>query len=189
MNQQQRAESFARGLTESADDYWKSAKISVFVMGPDTTTNSPGAKLRKEIIALCNAEDLAVKAEHDKIIEAVKRKLRKGFTLTHLEAFIARESDLIVIIPDSPGSFAELGYFALQKNLCAKLIILFDKQYLTEKKSYIARGPHKAAKDWGATVRFIDYLKLSEAWRKILPRIEQVKASKILSRLEAGWDK
>ncbi|MBI2916473.1 MAG: hypothetical protein HYY01_00620 [Chloroflexi bacterium] len=179
--------SFVRQVAGLADEYIRSSSLTVFVMGPDLTANRPSATLRQELISRCNLEGLAVKAEHEGVIAAVKRKLKSGFTLTHLEAFMAKDSDLIVIIPDSPGSIAELGYFALRQDLCPKMVILFEKQYLRQRSSYIAQGPRKAARDFSAEVKFVDYSRPAQVWtRVLLPRIQKAKAAKVLRRLENG---
>lgn len=184
MNQHQQSVTFTRGLEADAETSIGSEPVKVFVMGPDTKNTSSGARLRQDIIDLCNIEDFAVLGEHPKTIAAIRGILRAGFTMTHHEILLARRSDLIIIIPDSAGSIAELGYFALQKKACEKMVILFDKQYRGKKKSYIAQGPQKAAKDSGATVGFIDYSVVAQAWEMIRPRIEKIRASRVQTRFE-----
>ena len=53
--------------------------------------------------------------------------------LLSLEALLADSVDAIVLIPESPGSFAELGAFANDEKLRKKLICVIDKKY---KKNY-----------------------------------------------------
>lgn len=184
MDQLRKSDDFTKEVVALADEYLDSEILKIFVMGPDTGSKKKGAKVRREIIRLCNEEGLAVKAEHPQIIAAVKKRFRQGFTLTHLEALMAEKSDLIIIIPDSAGSIAELGYFALRENICTRMVILFEKRYLHQKNSYIAQGPRRAAKNSGATVLFVDYLDPMKIWKKILPRIAVTRASKVKGRLE-----
>ena len=184
MNQRERSRAFTKEVKTLAQEHVSKEPLTVLVMGPNTDDKRLGAKLRRKIIDLCNDNELAVKAEHSEIRAEVRKELKRGYTLTHLEILMARKSDLIVIIPDSAGSIAELGYFALLEDICHKLIILFGRKYLTARTSYIAQGPGKAAKHFGATVRFVNYRRSSEAWEIISSRIEIGKAQKVLGPLE-----
>ena len=60
--------------------------------------------------------------------------------LLSLEALLADSVDAIVLIPESPGSFAELGAFANDEKLRKKLICIVDKKY-QKNKSFINQGP------------------------------------------------
>lgn len=66
--------------------------------------------------------------------------------LLSLEGLLADSVDAIVIIPESPGSFAELGAFANDEKLRKKLICLVDKKYKKD-KSFINQGPLKLVKN------------------------------------------
>lgn len=65
--------------------------------------------------------------------------------LLSLEALLADSVDAIVLIPESPGSFAELGAFANDEKLRKKLICVIDKKYKKD-KSFINQGPLKLVK-------------------------------------------
>lgn len=184
MNKRERSRAFTEKVKALAREHLSQEPLTVFVMGPNTDDKRLGAKLRRKIIELCNDSELAVKAEHSEIRAVVRKELGKGYTLTHQEDLMAMKSDLIVIIPDSAGSIAELGYFALREDICPRMIILFGRKYLTARNSYIAQGPCKAAKQLGATVRFVNYRRLSEAWEVINSRIEIGKARKVLGPFE-----
>jgi hypothetical protein len=59
-----------------------------------------------------------------------------------VEAGLADLADLVVIIVESPGTFAELGAFSLSDPLRKKLLPLIDTRYENESEpSFIATGP------------------------------------------------
>jgi hypothetical protein len=62
--------------------------------------------------------------------------------LLSLENLLADSVDVIVIIPESPGSFAELGAFASNEKLRNKLICIIDRKFKRD-RSFINQGPLK----------------------------------------------
>jgi hypothetical protein len=66
----------------------------------------------------------------------------KSKDLLSLENMLASSVDAILLIPESPGSFAELGAFANDERLREKLICLVDKKFKKD-KSFINQGPLK----------------------------------------------
>ncbi|GAG09872.1 unnamed protein product, partial [marine sediment metagenome] len=85
------------------------------------------------------------------------------------------------IIPDSPGSFAEFGLFALEPNICAKSVVLLDK---SEKKinTFLRQGPAKAYGIRKATVMRVDYGEREEVWNRVEKELQRHKAAKMGSR-------
>lgn len=71
---------------------------------------------------------------------------RKKYDLLTLEQFLADNSDLIVIVCESPGSFAELGAFANNENTVDKVVVLLKTKYKNQ-KSFIVQGPVQYIKD------------------------------------------
>ncbi|HIF9399212.1 TPA: retron St85 family effector protein [Photobacterium damselae] len=67
-------------------------------------------------------------------------------SLLHLENILADCVDAIVIFPESPGSFAEIGAFSNNPRLAKKLIVLSDKNY-KRNKSFINYGPYRLIKE------------------------------------------
>ncbi len=65
---------------------------------------------------------------------------RKKYDLLTLESFLADNSDLILIVCESPGSFAELGAFVNNERTLNKVIVLIQKKY-KKAKSFIRQGP------------------------------------------------
>ena len=60
--------------------------------------------------------------------------------LTKIEELIGQIADAIVLFPESPGSFAELGYFAKTKTLAQKSLIISNYDFQGQ-DSFIALGP------------------------------------------------
>ncbi|MET2850383.1 retron St85 family effector protein [Vibrio owensii] len=67
-------------------------------------------------------------------------------SLLHLENILANCVDAIVLFPESPGSFAEIGAFSNNPRLAQKLIVLSNKNYKTN-KSFINYGPYRLIKE------------------------------------------
>lgn len=65
---------------------------------------------------------------------------RKKYDLLTLEKFLANNSDVILIVCESPGSFAELGAFANNSETLEKVVVLLQTKYKNS-KSFIRKGP------------------------------------------------
>lgn len=65
---------------------------------------------------------------------------RKKYDLLTLESFLADNSDLILIVCESPGSFAELGAFVNNERTLNKVVVLIQTKYKNA-KSFIIQGP------------------------------------------------
>lgn len=65
---------------------------------------------------------------------------RKKYDLLTLENFLANDSDLILIVCESPGSFAELGAFVNNNDILEKVVVLIQSKYKNA-KSFIRQGP------------------------------------------------
>jgi hypothetical protein len=84
--------------------------------------------------------------------------------LLSLENMLAESVDAILLIPESPGSFAELGAFANDERLRKKLICIVDKNYKKD-KSFINQGPLKLVRQ--ANKHGIIYVDTNEIKKKI----------------------
>jgi len=58
-----------------------------------------------------------------------------------VEEYLASLADLVVIIVESPGTFAELGAFSLSTSLRQKLLPIVDSAYEFSDESFIKTGP------------------------------------------------
>ena len=116
-------------------------KRTVFLCGADLSDNKTGrhkmAKLFKKYprYELLYPEDIfddlmAGQGQHSLLV---------------LENILADSVDSIVLFPESPGSFAELGAFANNSRLASKLICVGQKRY-AKKKSFINYGPVRLIK-------------------------------------------
>ena len=65
---------------------------------------------------------------------------RKKYDLLTLEKFLANNSDVILIVCESPGSFTELGAFVNNSETLEKVVILLQTKYKNA-KSFIRQGP------------------------------------------------
>lgn len=58
-----------------------------------------------------------------------------------MESDLAALADLVVIIVESPGTFAELGAFSLSDPLRKKILPIVDRSYAGHHQSFISTGP------------------------------------------------
>ena len=59
--------------------------------------------------------------------------------LTEFETLIAEISDCVIIIPESPGSYAELGCFSVSTEIRRKILVVAKNEFQDE--SFINNGP------------------------------------------------
>lgn len=57
-----------------------------------------------------------------------------------MEAELAKLADIVIVIVESPGTFAELGAFSLSPELRAKMLPIVDSKY-KDQESFIVTGP------------------------------------------------
>jgi hypothetical protein len=57
-----------------------------------------------------------------------------------MEAELAKLADIVIIVVESPGTFAELGAFSLSNELRLKLLPIVDSRYKGE-ESFVVTGP------------------------------------------------
>lgn len=102
-------------------------------------------------------------------------------SLLHLENILADCVDAIVLFPESPGSFAEIGAFSNNPRLARKLIVLSNKNYKTD-KSFINYGPYRLIKESKSGVVFhLNYKDLDsydlggKLYKKVNSRISKIK--------------
>ncbi|BCK07627.1 retron St85 family effector protein [Vibrio cholerae] len=72
-------------------------------------------------------------------------------SLLSLEEQLADAVDLIALIPESPGSFAELGAFSTQETLARKTVVFRNAKFKTH-KSFINHGPLRLIKRYKGSV-------------------------------------
>lgn len=95
--------------------------------------------------------------------------------LLSLENLLAESVDAVVLIPESPGSFAELGAFANDEKLRNKLICIIDKKYKKE-KSFINQGPLKLVKKTNKNAMiYVDPKEISKEVSKLHKALRKMK--------------
>ncbi len=107
--------------------------------------------------------------------------------LLSLENLLADSVDAVIMIPESPGSYTELGAFASNEKLRAKLICVIDEKY-KKTKSFINHGPIKLVK--AANKNNIVFIKTDEISKNsaskikaFLPFVKDPEIDKIVSAL------
>lgn len=156
------------------DDIYKPAfnfKTTVFLCGADINQKD---KIRFKVANALNkwfwADIIYPEDIFDELLYSSKTK-----DLLSLEGLLADSVDAIVLIPESPGSFAELGAFANDEKLRSKLICIVDKQYQKD-KSFINQGPLKLVKKANQFgLIFIDPDKIDEEIDKIISALRKMK--------------
>ena len=66
-------------------------------------------------------------------------------SLMKLENILADSVDSIVLFPESPGSFAELGAFSNNEQLARKMVVVGNQKFKSD-KSFINYGPNRLIK-------------------------------------------
>jgi len=169
-------------LARSLDEQKAATRVDVLLLGPSVQgrARKHSAKLRKELLRRCPEYGTAVKGEHSELVLAAKERLGEGYDLCTYERLLARQCDLVVIIPDSPGSFAELGLFALDDAVCPKTLVLFNEdKERGNAPSYIRDGPRKAFEMRGAELRSVNYKDRPHVWKIVQAKIEKSRTLKM----------
>lgn len=145
----------------------------VFLAGPyidpdnrAISDGNPSANLRFELFHRLQEMDCEISlGEYRELIDANKGILGKYNNAAVAELHHAREvADAIVMIVDSPGSFAEIGAFSMNKLICEKMLILSDSRYETS-TGYVATGPIQASTTQGAQLQYIDLANIDAAYQ------------------------
>src|SRR6185437_3030359 len=106
-----------------------------------------------------------------------------GFGALKMESDLASLSDLIIIIVESPGTFAELGAFSHVETLRKKLLPIVDTQYRNA-NSFIKTGPIRwidAESDFRPTIwaRHKQILECADELERRIASIPKPKSEKI----------
>tara|TARA_R110000744_G_C19368614_1_gene562193 strand:+ start:4503 stop:5423 length:921 start_codon:yes stop_codon:yes gene_type:complete len=162
------------------EDIYKPAfsfKTTVFLCGADINQKD---KIRYKIANALNRAywyDIIYPEDiFDELLYSSKTK-----DLLSLEGLLADSVDAIVIIPESPGSFAELGAFANDEKLRKKLICIVDKTYKKD-RSFINQGPLKLVKKANPSgLVFIDTNDIENEIDKFLSSLRKMKKVSVKS--------
>jgi hypothetical protein len=149
--------------------------FKVFLAGPyiETTGKKPGhgaknkaKRLRYGLHAYLSEIGWTVTmGEYEKLIDAAQPLLGGRTTAANAEIIHAKtHADAVVMLPCSPGSFLELGAFAIYAEVCSKMLILVDKIYENDPPNYLNSGPLRSAQDKGAKIIYADYGDTADCW-------------------------
>lgn len=148
------------------------------VFGPNINGTTLGAKLRSYIIHKCDEYGVTLRCEHSDFINNHRTMLGTNKNLVFAELDATRFVDAIIIIPDSPGSFTELGMLSPCKNIHQKVLILFKHIYANHNNSFVHEGPKLAFTENHATIKYVNYRKKQSTWEEIEPFLREKKADK-----------
>lgn len=164
-------------------------KIRVLVFGPDIKDNKPGATLRKYIIDKCREDNYTVVlAEHKEIIQLYEKIVGSANDLCNMEYHLVKEIvDGVVIIPDSVGSFIELGMFTIDDTVHSKILILFNNKYdANMADSFVGLGAKTAYDKGNAKTRILDYENKEAAWDEVSGFLDFRKGKKFWRSVNRG---
>lgn len=110
--------------------------IDLFLCGAASTKEKPSNRdnIRSKLERNSN---LSIFYPEDMFTEMLNRK---KYDLLTLERFLANNSDIILIVCESPGSFTELGAFVNNTDTFEKVVVLLQTKYKNA-KSFIRQGP------------------------------------------------
>jgi len=156
------------------DDIYKSAynfKTTIFLCGADIDRKDKARYKIAEFFKWQFWYDLIYPEDvFDELLYSSKTK-----DLLSLEGLLADSVDAVVLIPESPGSFAELGAFANDEKLRNKLICLVDKRFKKD-KSFINQGPLKLVKKANPFgLVFMDFNNIENEVDKLIPVLRKMK--------------
>lgn len=161
------------------DDFFRPVntyKTTIFLCGADLSQKD---KIRYKIATALNSWWYSIYYDiiypediFDELLYSSQSK-----DLLSLENLLAESVDAIVLIPESPGSFAELGAFANDEKLREKLICVIDTKYKKD-KSFINQGPLKLVKKANKHgLIFIDPNAMEGAVDKVNSSLKKMKKS------------
>lgn len=153
--------------------------IRILVFGPDLENkDKASAKLRKYIVKKCQETGyVVVLAEHEEIRQLYERFFHSANDLCKMEYHLAKAKskskgtdiiDGIIIIPDSAGSFIELGMFVIEDSLHEKVLVLFNKKYkLQMATNFVGLGAKAAFDNGNAKTKLINYNSRKDAFNEV----------------------
>lgn len=162
-------------------------QISVLVLGPNTRSRKPGAKLRKYIVDQCDKHKrITVKGEHKSLIQIFEQVAGEFADLCYYEFDLANRVNALVIIPSSSGSFIELGMFSVLESVCANSLVLFDRNFESHEDSFVKLGAKRAFDNRGGETIYIDYTDKEHAWSLVDKYLQNKQNNKRLRRILAS---
>jgi len=154
----------------TVDRKLKSKSVRVLLCGASLSGSVPkpddfNRYLRYEIRRRLEEDGTrVVLGEDEQLYDALRKAARMEVGLADFELILAAYSvNLVVMFPCSPGSFAELGMFALAEQTAGRLIIVIDGRE-DHSGGFVTRGPVVQAKENGGRVRCLRYDDIDGIW-------------------------
>lgn len=152
--------------------------ITAFLAGPyiETTGKKPTSakknsakRLRMDLYnRLTNSGINVTMGEYKKLIESTSPLFGTRTNAALAEIAHAKDStNAVIMLPSSPGSFLELGAFAVIESICRKMLILIDKKYENDDLNYFNSGPIISAQNNGSIIVFADYDNHDICWTHV----------------------
>ena len=126
----------AKGIYASRD------RRIIFVCGGPTSGRGATKTMRSRFIryAQKNLKNYRIFVAEAAYKDYVNQPANDFFNVAEFEELIASVSDCIVLFPESPGSFAEAGFFAKSIEIRKKVLLVNDLQ-LQSTDSFVNIGP------------------------------------------------
>jgi len=105
---------------------------------PDSTERSLRSLYVEHVRASIDEKIVCVRAEAA-VTEFSRQLEERGINISEFEKTIAETVDSILIFPESPGSFAELGYFSADISIAKKILVAVKQQH--QSGSFLMLGP------------------------------------------------
>jgi hypothetical protein len=123
--------------------------------------------------------------EHKELINAFDSAVGANSNLASYELNLAKHIDLLIIFPDSPGSFVELGMFSISEAIARKMIIFIKEEY-KERKSFVMYGAVALAAKHKASIITVKYKDLEQIWQHVLEAIRERRQKQLDKQVLAG---
>lgn len=167
-------------------------RLTIFLAGPSIKPAEEPAdelvanKARFKLFKKINEQgDTCTLGEHKELIKIYEEHYKTLANLAFAEFAHVTNGDGVIILPSSPGSFCELGMFAISNVVCLKMLILMDRNH-KEKPGYPYLGPAIMARLYGAELEYVDYKNHAAIWSIVEPFLEERRIRKLLSPFRIG---
>lgn len=124
----------------------KRNKVTIFLCGGDVNDSKYGRYKISQVLS--KNEKLEIFYPEDLFDDLLAGQGQ--YSLLSMENMLAESVDAIIIIPESPGSYSELGAFANNEKLASKMICVQDIKFRS-KKSFLNYGPIRLLKKNSST--------------------------------------
>ncbi len=95
------------------------------------------------------------------------------YNIIEFEHLIANITDCILLFPESPGSYAELGYFSHSETISRKLLVAADMSK-QGKDSFLMLGPFALVQQWShfPSIIQMDYSNPTMGFQQVVDRVK-----------------